>query len=369
VDAVTADPVRLPFPRTAPEITAEWLTEVLRADGAIDDATWVDSHSLRELSVGFGQTSDTTRVLLELGGSPPPGAPKSLVGKFATTDATRRAASISAHLYENEITFYRDVAAHITTAAPHCFYAGSDGDGEYFALLLQDFAGHRPGDETVGATRDEALQAVAQLAGLHGPYWGRAQESGSRPWRMLPLDRVVGAWPVMVETFGDCLPPAVRDMKDAFLNSIPALHEWMVGEPSTLAHGDFRLDNLLFDDSPGRTDPIIVLDWQAVHTGRGIRDFAYLVAHSMATPERRACEQDLLRSYVEQLAAFGVDYPFATAWQDYRIANLYLLSIVLWITGVNVNTNERALRRKRALVQRASTALLDLDALALLPFA
>jgi hypothetical protein len=354
------------FPHTAGEITTGWLTEVLRRDHRLDDDSWVAGVAVEDLSVGFGQTSDTTRVRLELGGSPPDGAPRSLVGKFATTEPARRAASVSAHLYENEVRFYRDVSPGLTTAVPHCYLAEIDEQGEFFALLVEDFADHRPGDETVGASLAEARRAVSQMVTLHGPYWGRAAESGARPWTMLPQDRVSAAWPVMVETFGELLPDPVLAMEDRFLASLPALHDRMGAEPCTLVHGDFRLDNLLFDPAAG--DRIVVLDWQAVHTGKGIRDFAYFVAHSVATDDRRAGEEELLRSYLEQLAAFGVDYRFDTAWHDYRVAQLYLFSIVLWITGVNVNSNERALRRKRALVERACAALLDVDALALLPF-
>ena len=248
---------------------------------------------------------------------------------------------------------------------PHCFVAEIDPRGEFFALLLDDLAGHHPGDETVGASLTQAHQAIAQLATFQGPYWGRAADSGARPWTMLPQDRVTAAWPVMVETFGEFLPAPVIAARDRFLTSIPALHAWMGREPRTLVHGDFRLDNLLF--APHAED-VVVLDWQAVHTGRGIRDLAYFVAHSMTTEARRAGEDELLRSYLDRLAGFGVEYRFDTARLDYRIAQLYLFSIVLWITGVNVNSNERALRRKRALVQRASAALLDVDALALLPF-
>ena len=363
-----AQSIQTPFPHTAGDITSEWLTQVLRADGALDSGSWVADLTLHELSAGFGQTSDTIRVNLDLGGDPPVGAPRSLVAKFATTETARRAASVSAHLYANEVGFYRDVSTRLTTTVPHCFFAATDDRGEFFALLVEDFAAHRPGDETVGAALAEAHNAVSQLAALHGHYWGRPTESGCAPSTMLPLDRVVAAWPVMVETFDEFVPAPIIDMKERYLASIPAMHDWMVREPCTLVHGDFRLDNLLFDTDPARKDQIVVLDWQAVHTGKGMRDFAYFVAHSMATGDRRRGEEELLRSYVEQLSAFGVDYPFETAWTDYRIAMLYLFSIVLWITGVNVNTNERALRRKRALVQRACTALLDVDALALLPF-
>ena len=357
-----------PFPVSAAQLTPDWLTEVLRRDGALDARSWVTDLALHELSGGFGQTSDTIRVRLELGGRPPADAPRSLVAKFATADATRRAASVSARLYANEIGFYRDVSPRVRTAVPHCYFADADDRGEFFALLVEDFAHHRAGDETVGASLAEAHRAVAQLASLHGPYWGHAADSGCRPWTMLPLDRVVAAWPVMVETFGDHLPAPVLAMREDFLAAIAALHEWMLQEPTTLVHGDFRLDNLLFDTDPAREGQIVVLDWQAVHTGKGMRDFAYLVAHSMSTPDRRRGEKDLLRAYLDQLAEYGVDYPFDMAWRDYRTSMLYLFSIVLWITGVNVNAHERALRRKRAMVQRASTALIDVDALDLLPF-
>jgi len=109
------------------------------------------------------------------------------------------------------------------------------------------------------------------------------------------------------------------------------------------------------------------VDWQAVRPSKGIRDFAYLVSHSMDVEQRRSSEIDLLRRYVERVGSFGIKYSFEEAREDYRKAMLFDFCTVLYIVGINLNTNERALRRKHALMKRSVTAMLDWDVLDLLP--
>jgi hypothetical protein len=74
----------------------------------------------------------------------------------------------------------------------------------------------------------------------------------------------------------------------------------------------------------------------------------------------------LLARYRERLGGYGIAYPADAAEDDYRVSMLFDFCTVLYIVGVNLNTNERAVRRKRALMERAVTALLDWGAFALL---
>jgi Ecdysteroid kinase-like family len=356
------------FPRHADEVTAVWLTEMLQAGGALEPDRTVDAFSVEPLGAGFGQTSDAVRILLDVGldsaaaVTSAPTAGRSVVAKFPTGDEARRAASVRAGLYRCEVQFYRDLAPRVGTRVPHCLYAELDDDGASFALFLEDFPDHRPGDETTGCSPADARRAVVQIGALHGAFWMRAAEAGVAPGALPPVEALARAWDTLEEGFGAELPAQIREVRDDYLAALPRLHAWITGTEQTVIHGDFRLDNLLFG-TPGTKDELVVVDWQAVRGSKGIHDFTYLVTHSMNTEERRAHEQQLLQTYVETLAAHGVDYPMCQAVEDYPRAMLYLLWTVLWIVGVNVNTHERAIRRKRALVRRASQAILDHDAL------
>ena len=55
---------------------------------------------------------------------------------------------------------------------------------------------------------------------------------------------------------------------------------WLLAEPDrfSLMHGDYRLDNMLFD--PDRTR-VTVVDWQTLGVGLPARDLAYFLATSL----------------------------------------------------------------------------------------
>jgi aminoglycoside/choline kinase family phosphotransferase len=82
-------------------------------------------------------------------------------------------------------------------------------------------------------------------------------------------------------------------------------------------HGDYRLDNMLFD--PDRTR-ITVVDWQTMGVGLPARDLAYFTATSLAPEVRAEIEEDLVTRYHEALVAYGVtDYDVDACWRDYRL--------------------------------------------------
>ncbi|MDO8703804.1 MAG: phosphotransferase [Sulfuricaulis sp.] len=355
------------FPTSIDAVDVPWLSAVLTANGTISGGDRLLAFDAKPLGEGFGQTGVALRLGLSYAQSGGARAgPASLIAKFATSDDTRRKASTAMGLYQREVDFYLHRASTIKVRSPRCYFADSRDEGEHFALLLEDFPVHRPGDETVGCTVDDARLAVPQMARLHGPYWNATQLKDRVASALPSREAFANAWDEMQGRFGEYLPPAFVAARDAYLEAIPALQAWINAETHTLIHGDFRLDNLLFGPR-GALDAIVVLDWQAVRAAKGMQDFAYLISHSMNVEERRTHERDLLRLYIEALREEGVSYDLDTALDDYRRAMLYLFCYVLYITGININTHERALRRKKALIARASTAILDWDALALLP--
>lgn len=356
------------FPTSLAEVDSAWLTGVLRSHRLLSTNEAVESFDVLPVGLGFGQTGDSARLILNYAGSEKPEmAPTSLFAKFATSNATRRQASKAMGIYEREVNFYNVLVKSTNVRVPRCYFAETEADGEFFALLLEDFPDHRPGDETVGLTVPDAELAVDLMAQLHGPYWGKMSQVALAPLVMPPRDKYVKAWAEMEETFAEFVPDKFRKVRDAYLDAIVPLQKWLVAQPSTLGHGDMRLDNLLFGPA-GKTDkdPIVALDWQATRPSKGVRDFAYLVSHCMNVEERRANELDLLRRYAEHIRSFGISYSFEDARSDYRRAMLFDFCTVLYIVGININTHERALRRKRALMQRATTSMLDWDVLELL---
>jgi aminoglycoside phosphotransferase (APT) family kinase protein len=97
---------------------------------------------------------------------------------------------------------------------------------------------------------------------------------------------------------------------------------WLKAEPGryALMHGDYRLDNMLFD--PDRTR-ITVVDWQTVGIGLPGRDLAYFTATSLDPDARSEIEHDLVGKYHQALLGYGItDYDFDTCWRDYRLGTV-----------------------------------------------
>ena len=55
------------------------------------------------------------------------------------------------------------------------------------------------------------------------------------------------------------------------------------------------------------------LDWQLVQRGPWYLDVGYHIASALAVDDRRRAERDLVRHYLDQLTAAGVDAP---SWDD-----------------------------------------------------
>jgi aminoglycoside phosphotransferase (APT) family kinase protein len=148
---------------------------------------------------------------------------------------------------------------------------------------------------------------------------------------------------------------------------ITRLMESIAEGDMTIAHGDYRLDNLFFGGE-GSDYELAVLDWQSPNQGWGAYDIAYFLYSNLDVETRRAHEMDILREYHETLLANGVrNYSFESLVDDY--VKSLLVSLGIWI--VNAATLDTANERGKALFDlffdRLSTAIMDHDALKWLP--
>lgn len=141
----------------------------------------------------------------------------------------------------------------------------------------------------------------------------------------------------------------------------------MTSPPLTVAHGDFRLDNLFFGTAPGHV-PVAALDWQGCLRAKPVQDLAYFLSGSVPIELRRAHERDLLATWHDTLCERGVQgYTLEQTWEDYRRALLYMWDPVVVIAGTLDPSNERGHAWMSHMVERTATAIGDLDVLDLLP--
>lgn len=341
------------------DLTPEWLTAALQSGG--HDVT-VDA--VASTPIGHGQIGANYR--LELQGEGP--LPPTLVAKMGA-GADR---SIVSGGYRKEVAFYLDLATTVAVRTPRCWFGAITEDAAVFTLLLDDLAPAEVGDQLAGCTPAKAEAAVVNLAGLHGPRW--CDPTLYDHPELDPVDPDGAAFlgdifTSAVGTFVDRYRAEVDDEGERtlrrFAEAVPA---WMVAraERFALGHGDYRLDNLLFDPSGA----VAAVDWQTLSVGPPGRDLAYFCGTSLEPGERRRHEVALVATYRKALLDQGVDataYPEATAFEDYRLGVLQgPLITVLGAVYATAGRSERADVMFLTMLRRSLAAIADLDPFALL---
>ncbi len=345
-------------------VDAAWLTERLRAAGTIRDARVV---AVESKAVGVGMLGDSIRFAVTYDRDE--GAPASFVGKFAAADPVSRATGRDFGLYAREVGFYRHLAPTVAVRTPRCHAAEYDATDGSFALLLEDLTPARPGNQLTGCDLADAEAAMEQAAALHAPRWN---DDSLRAHDFLDTS---AARDVVLKVFPDCLAefhrrydgvlePEYMAVCDGYGARIHAAMAAPDG-PFTLTHGDFRLDNMLFDANGGR-DRLAILDWQSPAIGKGAVDVAYFLGLALSIEDRRRHERHLLDYYLEQLRARGVrDYGYDDLYRDYRLTLLSGVSTAVFASASTKRT-ERGDAMFLAMARGGCAQAIDTDALALL---
>jgi hypothetical protein len=302
----------------ATDVTPEWLTTVLTASGHLVPGRAVTG--VTASPIGTGQMADTTRLTLtynEAGSGP-----ASVVGKFASADDQSRGTGLALRAYEIEVRFYQQVAARVSARVPALYFADVEEETGWFTLILEDIAGGRQGDQIEACTPEVAADVLKEMAGLHAPCW-ESSELAALEWlnRNSPeADQFLAAMvssllPGFLERYDDALNPAHAALCQEFVQHLPEWAALRVG-PRTASHGDFRLDNLLFQEGDRRP---VVVDWQTLSWAGASYDVAYFIGGCLTAEDRRRHEKDLLAHYHQALCAGGVeDYSLNQLQQDVR---------------------------------------------------
>jgi len=317
------------FPASAGEVKPAWLTLRLQAAGLLDAGAVT---AIAWEPIGTGQVGDSARFTLTY--DPPGAGPPTIAAKFAAADPASRATAAALGLYAKEVGFYRDLAAKLTIRTPRALASEISPDAGDFVLLFEDLGPARGGNQLAGCSIEDAREAVRQLAGLHAPSWGNAALTGAA-WLQPPpgaLDLLRGAYPqatqVFAERYADNLAP---ELMGVCLQLAERGEDWFgrVAAIPCLIHGDYRLDNLLFDIRGG-AEPVGVLDWQTVTVGSGPTDLAYLLGAGVGTSLREGHEDELVALYCEVMTHAGVPLSRAAIWDDYRRGALHGVSTAVF---------------------------------------
>lgn len=208
------------------------------------------------------------------------------------------------------------------------------------------------------------LDAFARLHARHYDLDRVAQE------RLLPRDYHLFLSPTMgmvsrtLNRLG--LRPCMRKHPDTIPADVAAayrltlqhwdelIEHWFSG-PLSLLHGDSHLGNFFVSG-----DAMGMLDWQAAHWGKGIRDVQYFLTNSVPADTLAGCERELVDYYVERRAHHGAAVDAARTWQDYRGFSYHtLMTIVVSIGFGALNEDQDQLMGE--ILKRAVAAVRRLD--------
>jgi aminoglycoside phosphotransferase (APT) family kinase protein len=354
-------------PRSIGEVDAAWMQSVLRTSGAIDEGTEVVSITAEPFAVGAGLLSLLHRVVPAYAGGD---GPASVIVKFPIDHPVQRHIADSLGFYPREIRFYRELAASTKVRVPQVHAAMIAADSTDFVVVMEELHGKETADQRDGATWPQVLASLDAMAAFHAS-WHESPHLDEltstfppmlNPGYLHGLPPVFQAgWPHALEHAGDLLTPELVAFGERYCD----LLEYMLttaNTPRTFVHGDWRLDNLFFDD-----DGVTVIDYQISGIASGVYDLAYFVSQSIAPEVRRGREDELIDRYLAGLAAHGVVRDRDEVVHQFKVgvAQCFIYGVSSFPSYAELP--ERSQQLMRLLLGRSGQAIIDIDALSAFP--
>ncbi len=323
------------FPTSPESLGPPELTQYLRSAGLLADGRVTE---VRFELIGGGKMGDNARYFLSYDGAEDR-APSTLVAKFPAADERARTMAGAAGAYYNEVMFYRVLAPRASIRVPAVYGSEISADRGAFLLLLEDMAPAEPGIQTVGESRSHAVTALREAVKLAAAFYGDGSLTG--------LDHVVGstrggenaefaqlllqdAWPGFVDRFGHVLDTGGLAFGERYVDSFAKASSSYEGA-TTLVHGDFRSENILF-----RGDTATTVDWQTPAEASPLTDIAYFLGGSVEVDDRRDWERELVSSCRRQFAEAGVELGETECWDLYRRAAMH--GIIITVLGATFSS-------------------------------
>jgi hypothetical protein len=305
------------IPDTIDDVTPAWLR----------DATGLPCEDVEptQIGVGVGVSSALYRVALRGGG-----CPSSVIVKLPALDEAAVFTSTVLRMYIREVAFFERLAAEVPVRVPALHYGAVDPDTSRFVVVMEDMAGMRIIDQLEGMTIEDTEVAVDALAAWHATWWRKADHLADEGVAVSLGDPIYPAvlpivfaegWEKLAS--GMEISPAMAAIGPRWTAAMPQLLQDLSAQPSTLCHGDYRADNIMFD----RDGSPVLIDFQLTGTGSGAYDLAYFLTQSLEADVARDHERRLFERYVEGLRSAGVpDEDLGDElWLDYRKAALFCL--------------------------------------------
>lgn len=348
-------------PYSIDDIDAAWLTGALRDSDLLADAevTDLDIRIIGEEAGFMGQVAVLTPTYSRADVE----APKSLILKIPIA-LKNRVMGQTMGVYEKEIRFYSDLRSKLKVRSPAYYYSALSAfdDPEVVAerlkalvklpilviilaailvrfifglmprryvLLIEDVSYLKIGDQHAGCSHEEVKWGLTAMARLHGPYWDSEQAEKDLPWIQPLADSAKLVHLTNLQSAGayrkarwDELSERQREMFDWVCQNGIKITEVLGEEPRTLLHGDFRLDNVCFDNEQGEA---LLLDWQIMNFGSGGLELAYFISSAMSADDSEEAVAAMIQHYHDALAEEGVEVSAEYLRWSYELGMLAML--------------------------------------------
>jgi aminoglycoside/choline kinase family phosphotransferase len=249
-------------PASETDLTAAWFIEVMPE--TFPELTASDKLEIQRIGQDYGFASEIFRC--RFGGD---AHTQSVIVKLWPIDATAAV---------NEALFYETFGSGAGTRVPVCFHAGFDAENKRGVVILEDLTTATQGDCLRRLTREQADVMARSLAGLHGKWLNHPELDAVEwlpstcPWQPAPT-WLASRRLLFLERFGDQLDDFSRSLLDQLEHAPQIVNDRLAAAPITLLHGDFHLDNILFENN----GTPVILDWSRCARGPLVFDLANLL--------------------------------------------------------------------------------------------
>lgn len=306
------------IPATIDDVSSEWLTAALGKPVTALETT--------QIGVGIGVSSALYRVLLSVGDH---SDLSSVIVKLPALDEAAVFTSSVLRLYHREVRFYQELAQTCPIQVPTAYYADLNEETSQFVLVLEDMSSLRMVDQIQGMNTVDAQRAVDELAGWHAHWWNSADPIVERGTALAITDPIYPA--VLPSVFAEgwekinssmAISPEIVSVGSAWTDAVGGMLQELGSAPTTLSHGDYRADNMLFHEDGS----LLLLDFQLIGSGTAAFDLAYFVTGSLTASHASAQERSLFERWRTALVAGGVsEAETDMMWDKYRLAALFCL--------------------------------------------
>ncbi len=314
-------------------------------------------------------SSNCENLVLTIEQQGEPTLPRSLFVKLPMESLLTRWFFTIINAWQLESHFFRHVAHTQPLRTPVTYATRCQGTRFY---LVQENLREDPTvqlftnpDMMAGAPLELAYRCLDAFARLHACHYGLGAAEREQ---LLPLRYHLFLSPRMglaarmlnrlalrptMKKLPGVIPPSVAQAYERSMANWDALLRYWFSGPLSLLHGDSHLGNFFVSG-----DEMGMLDWQAAHWGKGIRDVQYFLVDSLPAETLAAHERDLVAYYVQRRAHHGEAIDLQQTWQEYRSFSFHALMTIAVSIGFGALNAEQdqlmaeVLRRNVAAVQR-----------------